>query len=132
MERNKAILSLVFKLIKSDNKLEKIESQYLISLARELNISENEFNLVIANPDDYKLIPPPPEQERMEILYYLLFAMRIDKDINKSEENFIYNTGIKLGFAETMIKDMLNIFKKHLTTRLPKDALLDILKKYMN
>jgi len=131
-ERNKAIFSLVYQLISADARIDRNEKRYLDGLANSLNLSQNDVKAIVASPHSYKLIPPPPENERMEILYYILFSMRIDGKISKEEEKIVYKAGLKLGFHEIMLKDMIDIMKKYLHTRLPADELIKIIRKYMN
>ena len=131
-QRDKAIFSLVFRLHKSDGQLHDKEYKYLFDLSKFLGLSETEVNEIIAEPSAYELIPPPKEQDRMEILYFMLFAMQIDGHVEKNEEQFIYETGLKMGFQEHMIKDMIDVLKEHLSTRVPDGVLIEIIKKYMN
>lgn len=130
--RNKAVFALIFKLSIADDKFTASETKYLANTAKTLGISQSDVKEVTENPDAFELIPPASEPERMQILYYMLFAMRIDGEITKIEEEHVYRAGLKLGFNEIMVREMINLFKQHLDTKLPTDALLEIIKKYMN
>lgn len=101
-------------------------------LAEQLKLNSAELNEISADPTAFTLAPPPDEQERMEILYYLLFAMRIDNEINTSEEAFVYKVGLKLGFNDQMVAELIGVMKQHLHTRLPKDALVKVIRKHLN
>ena len=131
-DRNKAILSLIYKLIELDKKFDVREQKYLHDIAAALNLSSEEIKEVVLDPEAYKLVPPPSEQERMMILYYILFAMRIDGKILPTEENMVYDIGIKLGFRETMLNDMIDVMKKHLHKRIKPEILISIIRKYHN
>ena len=131
-DRNKAILSLIYKLIELDKKFDIREQKYLHDIAESLKLSSNEIKEVILNPDGFELVPPPSEQERMMILYYILFAMRIDGKILPTEEDMVYDIGIKLGFRETMLNDMIVVMKMHLHKRVDPEALISIIRKYHN
>lgn len=131
-ERNKSIFSMVFQLNEVDNQIKTKEYVFLNDLANTLKLTKPEVASVIANPKSFNLISPPEEQERMQILYYIIFAMRIDGEIHPEEEKLVYKIGLKLGFHQVMLTDMINLLKNHLTTRLPNDALLKIVKKYLN
>lgn len=130
--QNKAIFSLVLQVHLADNQINIEELQYMKDVASVLQLTTEDINEISANPKDYILDPPPPEQERMRILYWLLFAMRIDGDINPKEEAILYRVGMQLGFSEMMLTEFVDELKKHLTTRLPDDALVKIIKKYLN
>ena len=131
-ERNQAIFALIYNMNIADSNFNKMESRYLINVGNVLGLSQEEMEQVIDNPNAFDLVPPASEQERMQILYYMLFSMRIDSKISEVEEAHIYKAGLKLGFNEVMIRDMISLFKQHLKTRLPKDALVKIIKKYLN
>ncbi len=131
-DRNKAVFSLIYQMNIADSDFNKMESKYLVNVGNVLGLSQKEMEQVLDDPNSYNLIPPANEQERMEILYYMLFSMRIDGNISKVEEAHIYKAGLKLGFNEAMITDMINLFKQYLKTRLPKDALIKIIRKYLN
>jgi len=132
MERNKAILALIYKIMVTDNKITKKESRYIFDIARILEVPEQYLNDIFANPDGYKLIPPPPEEERMQILYYMLFGMKTDGAVHPNEEKIVYEAGINLGFNEMMLRDMIAVLKKHLDKKLPGHKLIEVIKKYMN
>ncbi len=131
-DRNKAIFSLIYQMNIADSNFNKMESRYLINVGNTLGLSQEEMEQVLDKPNAYALIPPANEQERMEILYYMLFSMRIDGNISRIEEAHVYKAGLKLGFNEAMVSDMINLFKQYLKTRLPKDALIKIIRKYLN
>lgn len=131
-DRNKAIFSLIYNLLKVDEKFDLRENKYMQDLAESLALSSEEIKDVVLNPDKFILAPPPSEQERMIIIYYILFAMRIDGKILPEEENMVYDIGIKLGFGRMMLQDMVDVMKKHLNKRLAPDILLSIIRKYQN
>ena len=108
-DRNKAVFSLIYQMNIADSDFNKMESKYLVNVGNVLGLSQKEMEQVLDDPNSYNLIPPANEQERMEILYYMLFSMRIDGNISKVEEAHIYKAGLKLGFNEAMITDMINL-----------------------
>ena len=123
---------MVYQLNEADNQIKAKEYVFLNNLAKALNLIKSEVESVVSNPNFYILTPPSDEQERMQILYYTIFAMRIDGEIHPEEEKLAYKIGLKLGFHQVMLTDMINLLKNHPTTRLPNDALLKIIKKYLN
>lgn len=129
---NKAIYALVYQLIGADEHINHNELRYTRDLAVALELSPLETQKIIANPHAYKFSPPPLEHDRMRILYYLLFGMQIDGNIDPKEENLLYNFGLRIGFNELMLEEMILVMKKYLKTKLPDDALVSIVKKYMN
>jgi uncharacterized tellurite resistance protein B-like protein len=132
MERRKSVLAYLIRMIAADGKVERVERKFVLSVGRELEISPEELDAIEAHPENYEINPPPEEQERMTILYYLLFTMAVDGEIHQDEETLCYKLGLKLGFREGMTRDMINVMKRFLNKKLPKDALLKEIKKYMN
>ena len=118
--------------MESDNNFDKREQNYLNDIAIALELSAEDKKQIILNPEKFKLVPPPEDKERMTILYYIMFAMRIDGKILPKEEDIIYDIGIKLGFRDMMLTDMISVMKNHLEKRLSPDILLSIIRKYLN
>ncbi|MEM1327360.1 MAG: hypothetical protein AAGI23_15460 [Bacteroidota bacterium] len=128
----RATLALLVQMSHSDAQLSNIEEQYIIYVAKELNLPLSEVEAIQAQPENYDLKPPQSEQERMMILYYLLFTMRVDGKIEKSEEDMLYKAALRLGFNHQMISDLIAVAKNHPKGNLPPDSLLREIKKYMN
>ncbi len=131
-EHRKAIVALLMKMATVDGQVEVIEQQFIGNVARQIGLTEEDINAINANPEQYPVSPPPPEQERMTILYYLLFTMTVDGKVHEAEEKLCYQVGLRLGFNEYMTRDLINVLKKFLNKKLPKEALLNEIKKYMN
>ena len=68
----------------------------------------------------------------MTILYYLLFTMAVDGQIHEEEEKLCYELGLRLGFRENMTRDLINVMKRFLNKKLPQEALLKEIRKYLN
>jgi hypothetical protein len=131
-ERNKAILAMLVNMITVDRNLETIEGRFMLDVARQLNIPEEEIQQVLGDPTQYILSPPKNEKDRMTILYYLLFAMRVDGKIRPEEEALCFKAGLRLGFPHQMVADLIRVMKNHLHEEIPEDAMLNVIKKYLN
>lgn len=70
--------------------------------------------------------------ERMEIIYYLFFLIKVDRQLQPEEEDMIHKFGLKLGFRPMFMHDIINLLKKYLDGKLPQDAILEEAKKYLN
>jgi uncharacterized tellurite resistance protein B-like protein len=130
--RRKAIVSLLIKMTASDGDVKEVEEKLTSNIALQLGLTLEDIEEVTTYPDKYEMIPPPPEQDRMSILYYLLFTMAVDGKINEDEERMCYKIGLRLGFNEHMTRDLINVMKKFLNKEIPQDALLNEIKKHMN
>ena len=121
-QKNKAILSLMIKMAKVDHNIDPVEKRFIYDVAIKLNLTPEDIIDVINNLQDHELKPPAEEGERMKILYYLLFMMRIDGKIPVEEEQLCHKISLRLGFNEQLTTDMIVLMKKHLDEDLPPDA----------
>ncbi len=128
----RSTLALLIQMSHSDDEVSTIEQQYIIYVAKELGVPISEVETIQAQPEAYDLKPPQDEQERMMILYYLLFTMRIDGRIEEAEEHLMYKAALRLGFNHQMVSDLIAVVKKYPKGNLPTDVLLHEIKKYMN
>lgn len=132
IEQRKGIIALLFKLAKSDNSVSNIEKLYLRDIANSLGVDSFSIDEILDNPDAYPLKTPLDERERMTILYYLLFMMRVDGRIEKGEEKLVYEASFRLGFNEKMTEDLIGVMKTYLNKEIPPDVMLTQVKKYLN
>jgi len=128
----KSTIALLLKMMVSDDKIEIIEERYINYVAKELSLSFTDLEEVRANPSEFELKPPQNEQDRMTILYYLLFTMRIDGAVSKEEEDLCYKYALKLGFNHQMVSDLISVVKSYNKNELPPNSLIKEIKKYMN
>jgi len=82
--------------------------------------------------EDYPLDPPSDEAQRMQILYFLLFQMKIDHKVTDKEVAIIQKFGFILGFREQLVEDLIGVIKQHTNTLVPPDALIDVIRNYQN
>ena len=120
---NKVLFNLLVKLHQSDSSVDDIEIQYLKDVAVNLGLSSEDIDDVIKNPENFELDPPASEQERMTILYHLLFGMRVDGIISKKETEYITEVGLKLGFNELMTTELMSLMGDYLHEKLPDEPL---------
>ncbi len=129
---HKSILSLLIDVAKSDKNIDGNENKFLAEIAARKGLNVEDANEVINNPDKYKFTPPPEEKDRMEIFYYVLFLMRTDGIIEEAEEKICYKIGLKLGFNEQLSGDLIGVMKTYLNDNVPPEAMLEMIKKYLN
>ena len=129
-EARENLLIMLVALSRSDGNLHVRELKYLELAAQQLGFDVVKLEETMTLDITEKALPTE-EKDRMTALYYLLFLAVEDDQLNALEEDFIYHYGFKLGFNESMLRDMLALFKK---TRYPKnpDELLNIIRKYLN
>jgi len=131
-DRNRATIAMLIKMVMIDNKIDPIEEKFLGNIAHQLGLKQEDIITVINNPEKFALKPPAGEEDRMRILYYLLFMMRVDGEIPPEEEKLCYKAGLKLGFNEQLTGDLIRIMKTYLNEDIPPEAMIEVVKKYLN
>ena len=131
-DKNRSIVALLVDMARSDLFSAPIEFQYIFGIAEQLGVSRLEVEDVRDNPKNFPFDPPPTEQERMTILYYLLFTMRVDGEIKPSEENYLHDISLKLGMNPLLTEDLIRVMKSYANESVPPSAMLEQVKKYLN
>ena len=131
-EKNRSIIALLLDMARSDAFSAPIEDDYITGIAQQLGISELEVDDIRNNPKEIPFKPPPTEQERMTILYFLLFTMRVDGEIKKDEENYLHDISLRLGLNPSLTGDLIRVMKDYPKGDIPAAVMLDQIKKYLN
>lgn len=126
------LIALLFKMVRSDHTIDQKEWAYILQVADSLGLNEGEVHEILSNKDTYVLHPPKSERERMTILYYLLFLMKIDGKIDQREKDLIREYGFKLGFRTAMTDEMILLIQDHAQKKFDPEMLLDKIRKYSN
>lgn len=108
------------------------EKRYLQFVQDKLGLRNEEVEEVKQNLQEYVLMPPAQERDRVMILYYLLFTLSSDSVVHEKEEAFLMKCSLQLGFRPDMIDNMLEILKKNIGQELPENALINEMKPFLN
>lgn len=131
-EKNDVLLKLLVYMSQTDNPLNESEFSYLIYVCNKLKIDPEELRKFENIKDIEKDILPTSEQDRVNILYHLLFIMNSDDNINPAEEKAVYQLAFKLGFGEETTRDFINLMKQYKLNELPPGSMLKIINKFQN
>lgn len=93
------LISLLVQLSKSDQNFDDFEFSYILQVGYNVGLSQSQIENAIRSNTKKELVFPKSEQDRMNILYYLLFLMKIDKSVDEKEIELIHHYGFKLGFS---------------------------------
>jgi len=132
VEKNRSILALLVEMARADKSQSPLEDQYIAFVSKQLGISAEELELIKNKPEEFPFIVPESEQERMTILYYVLFTMRSDGEIKEMEESICHKVGLKLGFIPSLTQDLIRVMKTYAREAIPPEAMIDQIKKYLN
>ena len=131
-EKNQTILKLLIKMAKADLNFQDEELSYLLYFCK---VAQLDTELIRSyqtlDPKDETLFPSD-EQNRMNILYHLLFVVNADSNVNQDEERAIFKLAFKLGFNENLTRDFIELMKLYPIKELPNDAMLSLIRKYSN
>jgi uncharacterized tellurite resistance protein B-like protein len=130
--KSEEVLAALIKLSKADNYFDEFEFTYLLKVGKHLGIEDNRVEDLIKNVDITNLTIPQKEEERMTIIYYMLFLMKVDTIIREEEIEVIHHYAFKLGFSAVMIDDFIALMKKNKFKNIAVEDMLSIIKKYHN
>lgn len=131
-DRKRSIIAMLIQMATVDDNIDPVESRFIADVASGLDLSSDDIVDVIRKPKDFVIAPPADEHSRMEILYYLLFTMRVDGIIDLKEEALCFKAGLRLGFNELLTGDLINVMKTYLKEDIPPEAMLEHIRKYLN
>lgn len=100
-------------------------------LGQQHGLTSIEVASELGNGED-EVILPLEEQERMTVLYYLVFLMQSDGDITKEEEVSIYHFGHRLGFREELLRNFIELANKYQGQAIPAEKMLEKVRVFMN
>ncbi len=126
------IISLIVQEAQADQHFSILEKKYLAFATKTLGLSEAEVAAIRLDPATYEIAPPPNEQARMNVLYFLLFMMRSDPSISTPEEIMCHHIGFRLGFRREMISDLINVMRDCLDKEIPPNAMVERIRAYLN
>ena len=75
---------------------------------------------------------PSAENERIKILYYMLYLIKADQVIDEEEVELVHHFGLKMGFRENMLNKLIDIAKENIGKGLPIEKMLDTIRQYLN
>ena len=81
-----------------DNVITKEEQKLLDRAAKKLNISNEEYQKILKNPEKYPVNPPVEYDERITRLYTLTKMIFADEKIDKKEVSILNKIAVALNF----------------------------------
>ena len=125
------ILTLLM-LSEADNRDHENEIRFINHVAGRIGLSEGDVQEIDQHPERLTFSLPETEQDRMTVLYDLLFLMKIDGSVVEEEKELVRELGIRLGFRIDMVEEFIQTMAKYIGQEVPSNELLSIIKKYMN
>jgi len=99
-KNNMGHFASIVKLALADDVITEGEQQLLERLAKRLNIGEEDYKKIVANPDKHPINPPVSYDARIERLYNLTKMIYADDEASKEEVSVLRKVVIGLGFPQ--------------------------------
>lgn len=113
---NVAHFGAIVSLALVDGELNKDEETLVNRFAKKLDITDEEYKLIIESPSKYPLVGYSKYDDRLEHLYDLFKIIYADHKVDESEQKLILKYAIGLGFsinkAQSIIDKSIEIFDK--------------------
>ncbi len=122
----------LYKIAYADGKIVHNEYRFLIDIAHQIGLTENDVLDIINKNIDFNILPPKSINERMQHLFQMLYMMKIDGVIRSQEIEIIKNTALFLGLNLSMTDELIEIISKYKQQLVPQEELIRVVKLHMN
>lgn len=131
-----SLLSEMIAFAKYDKDIINIEYNFLLGVAKQLEVSRDDFEYLIDHPVNYMHLKS--HSERIVQFHRLVLLMNIEQeyndngDINSSGVVKLYNFGLRMGLSHESITKVLYLMDSFPNKIVPSDVLIDIFKTHYN
>lgn len=125
-----SLLSEMIAFARIDKTLKEIEYNFLLGVAKQLEITRDDFDYLLDNPVTH--INLKSHSERIVQFHRLVLLMNLDEDISKKELVKLYNFGLRMGLSHESISKVLDLMESFPNKIIPPDFLIDIFKIQYN
>ena len=101
--RNKGHFSAIVRVATTNGVISPEEKLFLDKLARQLEISSEEYEEILENPLKYPINPPYLYTQRLERLYDLSRMVYTDHVLGQKQKNILQKFAIALGFTPSNV-----------------------------
>ncbi len=107
-ERNRDHFAAIVRVALSDGSISPDEKAFLDRLAKNLDVSEEEYATVLKNPTKYPVNPPLTYISRIERLFDLTRMVYVDHIPNDAQVRLLQRLGVALGFSPANVKYIID------------------------
>ncbi|MFT4610973.1 MAG: hypothetical protein ACJA1H_000684 [Glaciecola sp.] len=125
-----SLLSEMIAFAQADDSIKSIEYKFLFSIAKQLDISKDDFDYLFENPVTYLHLKS--HSERIVQFHRLVLLMNLDKHISSKELVKLHNFGLRMGLSHDAINRVLDLMESFPNRMVPPDFLIDIFKVQYN
>lgn len=131
-----SLLSEMIAFAKYDKDIKNIEYNFLLGVAKQLDITREDFEYLIEHPVTYTHLKS--HSERIVQFHRLVLLMNIEQEFGEENENNsagvikLYNFGLRMGLSHESITKVLYLMESFPNKIVPPDVLIDIFKTQYN
>jgi len=125
-----SLLSEMIAFARINNNLRAIEHKFLLGVAKQLEITREDYNYLLDNPVTH--INLKSHSERIVQFHRLILLMNLDKEISDSDLIRLHNFGLRMGLGHEAINRVLDLMESFPDKIVPPDFLIDIFKTQYN
>ena len=127
---NQSLISDFIILAEADGKLTHSEYDFILRLAKRMDVSEEEVAELFKNPIQTKT--KFTELERITHFHKLVLLMNVDRETHKDEVIVIKNFGLKMGIRSDVINQVLERMNDFEDKVIPSSELIRIFRSNYN
>ena len=125
-----SLLSEMIAFAKYDKDIRNIEYNFLLGVARQLEITREDFDYLIEHPVTYTHLKS--HSERIVQFHRLVLLMNIDSGNSTKGAIKLYNFGLRMGLSHESITKVLYLMESFPNKIVPPDVLIDIFRTQYN
>ena len=125
-----SLLSEMIAFAQTDENIKSIEYKFLASIAKQLDISKEDFDYLFDHPVNY--VHLKSHSERIVQFHRLVLLMNLDNHISNKELVKLHNFGLRMGLSHESINRVLDLMDSFPNKIVPPDFLIDIFKVQYN
>ena len=125
-----SLLSEMISFAKGEDNIKQIEYNFLLGVAKQLDISREDFDYLIEHPVTYTHLKS--HSERIVQFHRLVLLMNIDDENTSKEVIKLYNFGLRMGLSHESITKVLYLMESFPNKIIPPDVLIDIFRTQYN
>ena len=125
-----SLLSEMIAFARIDNNLREIEHKFLLGVAKQLEITREDYDYLLDNPVTH--INLKSHSERIVQFHRLILLMNLDKDLTSRDLIRLHNFGLRMGLGHEAINRVLDLMESFPNKIVPPDFLIDIFKTQYN
>lgn len=126
-----SLLSEMIAFATYDKDIKEMEYNFLLGVAKQLDISREDFDYLIEHPITYTHLKS--HSERIVQFHRLVLLMNIEESADASKGAIkLYNFGLRMGLSHESISKVLYLMESFPNKIVPPDVLIDIFKTQYN